>query len=149
MGTFQSGINNILGAVAGTTALVSGQIQKNKEIKAEELKAKKEAEDAEQADIKEANEKLADARMMAVGYSAQDIRKQKAEKTLGLENPLKMPRGVQKRAFDRRMANAIAMEEIHSKYAQNKEFRDKIRGLKSKDIAKAIKPEINKKGGTK
>jgi len=176
MGTFQSGINNILGAtaVAATTikdtkdkkdkaiaeenekkALAAAKEQKiqaavaAKEQKAQEAAAAKEKEAQEKAaeqekkDIAKTESKLRDARLMAIGYSEGEIRKKEASAALGIEDN-KLPKSIKQKTYDRRFANAQAMEAIHTRYAQNKEFRQRLEKLSSKDIAKAIKPEINK-----
>ena len=150
MGTFQSAINNILGASAVAATTVKASIDKKAANEAQALEAKKKEAEAEQKEIKEASDKMSDARLMAVGYSEDELQKKKASSALGLEDS-KLPKHIKQKTFDRRMANAIAMEEIHNKYVQDKEFRDKIANLKPQDIAKAIKPEINKskKGGNK
>ena len=170
MGTFQSGINNILGiaGVAATTmkssidkkneAKAAEEKEKSDAAKAEAAKAEKEAlkqqkeQEAEQKDIEAAKEKLSDARLMAVGYSANEIAKKKASAALGIQDS-KLPNHIKQKTFDRRMANARAMEEIHNQFVQKKENRARIESIKSKDIAKAIKPDINKsikaKGGNK
>ena len=89
---------------------------------------------------------------MAVGYSADEIAKKKASAALGIQDS-KLPNHIKQKTFDRRMANARAMEEIHNQFVQKKENRARIESIKSKDIAKAIKPDINKsikaKGGNK
>ena len=138
MGKIQGAINNILGA----TAVGVGAVKK-------ELAAGKQAKEAEQAEIKATETKLSQARKMAVGYTEEDIAKQEAAEAMGITLPEKKPRGVQTPAFTRRMANAKAMEAIHTRYAQDKDFRKRLEGLKAKDIAAAIKPDINKKGGKK
>ena len=141
MGTFQSGINNILGATAAAATTIKAGVDKEKQI--EEAKA-----EAEKKDIAEATEKLADARQMAIGYSESEINKKKAAAALGIEDN-KLPKSIKQKTYDRRYANAKAMEAIHTQYVQNKEFRDRIAKLSPKDISKAIKPDINKKIGGK
>lgn len=159
MGTFQSGINNILGIAGLAATTMKSSIDKKNEAKAAEekekldaAKAEEKAKEAEQKDIEAAKEKLSDARLMAVGYSADEIAKKKASAALGIQDS-KLPKNIKQKTFDRRMANAIAMEEIHNQYVQKKEHRARIASLKPKDIAKAIKPDINKsikaKGGNK
>ncbi len=152
MGTFQSGINNILAATAVAATAIKKGMDETKAAKAvEEAKAAEEAEAEakkvaeEEQSIASTTEKLSDARMLAVGYTQKDLRKQKAAKELGIDLPQKNPRGVSNTAFDRRMANAKAMEEIHTKYIQKADFRKRIEGLKTSDIAEALKPEIRAK----
>lgn len=156
MASIQSAINNILissavGATAVEKSIGASEAKKEAEVKAqaEMKKAKKEEKEAEKKDIQETQQKLADARQMAIGYTQADINKQKAQKALGVTSPLKKPRGVGQVTYDRRMANAMAMEEIQNKYAQNADFRERIRGIKPKALAQAMKPEINKKQGGK
>lgn len=149
MGKIQSAINNILGAAAVGVGAVKKEVVAGQKAAAAEQAEKLEAAQKEQADIEATSQKLAQARKMAVGYSQADVRKQEAAEAMGVTLPEKKPRGVQTPAFTRRMANAKAMEEIHTRYAQDKDFRRRIANLKAKDIAKAIKPEIDKKGGKK
>ena len=75
--------------------------------------------------------------------------KRKAGETLGLDMPNKNPRGVSNVTLQRRVGNLKAMEEIQAKYIQDEEFRKRLKSLSSKDLAAAIKPIINKKGGKK
>lgn len=135
MGTFQSGINNILGATALAATTVKDTVDKNKAIAEQESQ-----------DISEAQSKLKEAREMAIGYSEAEIKRKQASEALGIEDT-KLPKSIKQKTYDRRYANAKAMEEIHNKYVQNKEFRERIKNLSSKDLAKAIKPDINKRLG--
>lgn len=127
MGVFQSGINNILGQAASIGSKVAkAQAQK-------------------QADIKLANEKLDIAQNMAVGYDEVTAQAIQNQKTLGLKEHNKKPRGVQQKAYDRRMANVNAMQEIREKFIQNKEYRDRILNSSREALAATLKPQINKK----
>lgn len=156
MGAIQSGINNILASMAVGASAIKGQATKEKEIKIkqeeakkQEVKEAKEAKAKEKQDIADTQEKLSDARYLAMGYTQADLKKQKARNALGVNLPQKNPRGVGMKTFDRRMANAMAMEEIQNKYAQKADFRERLKGIKTKDLANAMKPEINKKQGGK
>ena len=150
--SIQGNINNILGATAVAATTIKKGIEEkeaaNLEAKKEEAVGKLE----ELKSIQESSEKLADARAMAVGYTEADLRKQKAAKKLGIDLPQKNPRGVSQATFNRRMANSKAMEEIHTKYVQDADFRKRIEGLSPKDMAEAMKSEIRTKkklGGKK
>lgn len=149
MGTIQSGINNILGAVAAATVAASS----SKEKKAEEAKKLQEKDiaeaQAEQESIAATQKKLEQANQMALGYTQADLDKREAAKALGIELPNKNPRGVSNATLARRMGNLKAMEEIQAKYIQNKEFRERLANIKAKSVAAAIKTNINKKGGKK
>ena len=136
MGTFQSGINNILGATALAATTIKDTVDKKNMQEAA-------AKEKEQKEISEAEKKLSDARQMAIGYSEGEIRKKEASAALGIEDN-KLPKSIKQKTYDRRFANAKAMEAIHTRYAQNKEFRERIKNLSPKDIAAAIKPDINK-----
>ena len=141
MGTFQSGINNILGATAAAATTIKSSADREKQIEAAKA-------EAEKKDIAEATEKLATARQMAIGYSEEEIARKRASQALGIEDD-KLPKSIGRKTYDRRYANAQAMEAIHTQYVQNKEFRDRIAKLSPKDIAQAIKPGIDKKIGGK
>ena len=138
MGIFQSGINNILGQAATVTSKVKAYSDKKAEIKA------KEAED-----IASANKKLDTAELMAVGYSETQAAAKLNQRAMGLEEYSKKPRGVQQKAFDRRMANLQAMQEIRQKWSQNKDFRDRINKSSSSQLAATLKPTIDKKESKK
>ncbi len=152
---FQSTINNLLtsAAVAGRALKYSAKESEMK--KAGEIAAAQEAEnqklaaqEAEKASIEGANSKIDEAIKLSVGYSNEDITKQNAAKDLGIEIPEKNPRGVSQKTFDRRMANAKAMEEIVRKYAQDKDWRDRLEKYTAKDLSRVLNPSIrSKKGG--
>lgn len=142
MGVFQKGINNILAEAAIGATLAKDTIQKNEEKKLAANKAESEAKQAEAESINMAQETLNDALQMSIGYTAKDVRKQKAGKALGLPDTGKMPRGVSKATFDRRSSNAKAMQEILNKYVQNKDFRERISKYSAKDISAALNPQI-------
>ena len=149
--SIQSGINNILGATAVAATTLKKGIEEKQQA---DFEAKKEAAIKDLEELKsraETEEKLSDARAMAVGYTAKDLKKQKAAKAMGIELPQKNPRGVSKQTYDRRMANAKAMEQIHTRYVQDADFRKRLESIKTEDIAEAIKGEIRskKKGGKK
>ena len=122
MGTFQSGINNILGTTAAVATAIKASADREKQM--EVAKA-----EAEQKDIEETSEKLADARKMAIGYSESEIKRDKAAAALGIESN-KLPKSIKQKTYDRRYANAKAMEEIQNQYIQKKEFRDKLKNYK-------------------
>lgn len=146
---FQSAINNILGTAAGATiAAKSYGDKKAKEAEAEK-KAGIEAQAQEKADIEEAQKKMSDATQMAIGYKQEDLDKREAAEAMGIQLPQKNPRGVSNATYERRVGNAKAMEEIQARYIQNKEFRERLKGIKTKALAAALKTEINKKGGKK
>lgn len=156
MGTFQSGINNILGAAAVAATTAKSSIEKSKanaqaeaEANEEKIKTSIKEQEAEAKDIQDTQEKLDDARQLAIGYTQADIRKSKAAKAMGIDLPPKNPRGVSNKTFNRRYANAQAMQVIQEKYLQDAEFRKRISNIKPKDLAAAMKPEINKRGGKK
>lgn len=146
---FQSAINNILGTAAGATiAAKSYKDKKAKEAEAEK-KAGIEAQAQEKADIEEAQKKMSDATQMAIGYKQEDLDKREAAEAMGIQLPQKNPRGVSNATYERRVGNAKAMEEIQARYIQNKEFRERLKNIKTKALAAALKTEINKKGGKK
>lgn len=144
MGEIQKAVNNLLigaGIAAGAT---SGAIKAEQKAKAEIPK--------EEEEIKATQEKLEDASKMAIGYTEQQVRAKRAEEALGdiIGEPYnKKPRGVGQKTFDRRTANAETMKVIFQKAAQDKAFRERISKFSTSDIARAIKPTIDKKGGKK
>ncbi len=166
MATIQSAINNILGDVArGVATAKHVKAQKEKAeaakyaeeqeklqaAKAEEIKAK-EAEEATQKDIKATESKLNEALSIALGYTQKQARGFEAAEAMGdlLGTKYeKKPRGVGQKTFERRKANAISFQKIQSSYIQQQEFRDRLRKFSAKEVAEAIKPEIDKKGGKK
>ena len=156
MGVFQSGINNILAQAGVATKFASDTIRENKQAKlsqqkaeteqkmaeAKEVEAKKQAE---QESILETENKINEAIQMSIGYTEGNIKSQKARASMGLAPTGKNPRGVSNKTFERRSANAEAMRSILSKYVQNAEFREKLKGLKAKDISTALNTEIRGK----
>ena len=156
MGTFQRGINNIL-AQAGVGAKLLGDVyRENKEknfIQTQQIESQKKAEmeqaekeaQAEQESIAKTESLINDAINMSIGYTASNIRSQKASKDLGLNNPQKNPRGVSKNTYERRTANAQAMQRILSQYVQNKDFRERISKYTAQDLSNALNPQIRSK----
>lgn len=171
MGTFQSGINNIL-AEAGVGAKLLGDVyrtnkeneileaknlkaknlkekliaeRKAKELEAQKLKEQQQAEQealAEKESIKQTQTLIDDALNMSLGYNASDIKKQKASKDLGINLPQKNPRGVSNKTFDRRLANLKAYQQILNQFIQNKDFRERINKYTAKDLSGALNPQI-------
>ena len=155
MGTIQQSLNNILISAGVATAATKGTMESNalkeeKALRIEEEK-KKEAEaakKAEQEDIAKTNQKLNEALSQAVGYTKEQATAFEAEKALGDvigEKYNKKPRGVGQKTYDRRTANANTMQVILQKAAQDQAFRERINKFSSKQLAKALKPSIDKK----
>ena len=156
MGVFQSGINNILAQAGVATKFASDTIRENKKAQMEEQKAeadKKMAEakeveakqKAEQESIIETQNKINEAIQMSIGYSPKELKTQQARESMGLSPTGKNPRGVSNKTFERRSANAQAMQGILTKYVQNAEFRDRLKNLKAKEISQALNKEIRGK----
>lgn len=147
--SFQGAINNILNQAAITGRAVkyaSSQeqaIQDSKQKSLEQEQAKVlESQQAEQRSIAETNSKIDEAIKMSIGYTDKDIRAQQAGEALGINNPQKNPRGVSNKTFERRTANANAMREILTRASQSADFRERLEKFSSKDISKALNPQI-------
>lgn len=155
---FQSAINNILTQTAITTRAVkfaanqkeAVELAKEKEQRAAAAEAL-EKEQAEMKSIADTENKINEAIKMSVGYSNKEIKAQQAAQAMGINNPQKNPRGVSTKTFERRTANATAMQEILTKASQNKDFRERLEKFTSKDLANALNPQIRTrpKGGKK
>lgn len=142
----QGAINNILGSAAVATGAVGKVVKENQAAAAELEQAEQAQKEAEAQSIADTEAKLKEANQMALGYSKSELTKREAGETLGLDLPNKMPRGVSRATFERRMGNLKAMEEIQAKYVQNKEFRERLEKYSSKELSEAIKSKITKKG---
>lgn len=150
--SFQGAINNILNQAAITGRAVKYasmqeqaiQEAKSKSLEQEQAKALEEQQ-AEQRSIAETESKIDEAIKMSVGYNASDIKSQEAAQAMGLDNPQKNPRGVSNKTFERRTANANAMREILMKASQSADFRERLEKFSSKDISKALNPQIRTK----
>ena len=162
MGPIQQSLNNILISAGVATAATKGameskalkeekalRIEEEKKKEAEaQAQAKAEAKKAEQEDIAKTNQKLNEALSQAVGYTKEQATAFEAEKALGDvigEKYNKKPRGVGQKTYDRRTANANTMQVILQKAAQDQAFRERINKFSSKQLAKALKPSIDKK----
>ena len=142
MGVFQKGINNLLGEVAVVSKVAGDELKKTKIEKANKEKAEMEEQKATEESIKETTNAINDALQMSVGYTAQDLQKQKAREDLGLPSTGKMPRGVSKQTYERRMANAEAQRKILTQFVQDKDFRERISKYSTKDLSGALNPEV-------
>ena len=142
MGVFQKGINNLLGEVAVVSKVASDELKKAKIEKANKEKAEMEEQKATEESIKETTNAINDALQMSVGYTAKDLQKQKAREDLGLPSTGKMPRGVSKQTYERRMANAEAQRKILTQFVQDKDFRERISKYSTKDLSGALNPEV-------
>lgn len=142
MGVFQKGINNLLGEVAVVSKVAGDELKKAKIEKANKEKAEMEEQKATEESIKETTNAINDALQMSVGYTAQDLQKQKAREDLGLPSTGKMPRGVSKQTYERRMANAEAQRKILTQFVQDKDFRERISKYSTKDLSGALNPEV-------
>lgn len=143
----QGAINNILGSAAVATGAVGKVVKEQKAAKEAEVAEEAAAKEAEQKSVADTEAKLKEANQMALGYSQEELKKRAAGEALGLQMPDKMPRGVSKATYERRLGNLKAMEEIQAKYTQDKELRKRLEKFTAKDLSKPIKTIITKKGG--
>lgn len=142
MGVFQKGINNLLGEFALVSKMASDDITKLKNQEIETNKQKIAEEEAEKKSIADIQNKINEAMQYSVGYNKSEITSQKARQEMGLDPTNKLPRGVSQKTYDRRMANAQAMEKILSQHIQNKDFRQRMEKYSAQEISKSINPEV-------
>jgi len=142
MGVFQRGINNLLGEFAIASKMVTDDIKMQKQQKEAINQQQQALEEAEKKSVEEAQNKIDEALKYSIGYSKADLTSQQAREDMGLQPTNKLPRGVSKKTYERRTANAQAMQKILTQYVQNADFRKRIEKYSSKEISKSINPEV-------